>query len=204
MGVSIIGAGALGRIVCNILNLDNKEIDGFYDDNRKGTIINEHEVLGKIDDAIKKDGLKVIIAIGDLDTRVKLYNKFESEGHKFTSAIHPSAEIGPNVRIGDGTIIKDKAVLEVGSKIGKNSIMGNGSVICHDSVINDHCRIAPGVTIAGHVNVGQKSYLGVGVSVDRKMSIGDNCIIASGCTIWKDVDSNSFVKLPQEMKTEER
>ena len=207
MNIAIIGSGALGRVVANILQLNNQTIIGFYDDDetKVGTKVDGIKVSGKIEDIYKLEPApSLIIGIGEIKIRRELYTKFKSEGFSFASAIHPTAAIAPSAKIEEGCIVKEYAVVEIGARIGTNSIIGNGAVICHDCDIGKHCRIAPSVTIAGHAVIGEGCYLSVNVSVDRKITIGKNSIIASGCTIWKDVPSNVVVKLPEPMKMEER
>jgi len=207
MSIAIIGAGGLGRIVANILRLNNQTTIEFYDDDetKSGTEVDGIRVNGKIVDIYKlTPSPSLIIGIGDINARKELYTKFKSEGFSFASAIHPTAIVAYSAKIEEGCIIKENAVIEIGTRIGANSIIGNGTVICHDCDIGKHCRIAPSVTIAGYAIIGEGCYLAVKVSVDRKIKIGENSVIASGCTIWKDVPSSVIVKLPEPMKIEER
>ncbi len=203
---AIIGASALGRLVANILKLNQVEITGFFDDDEKkqGKKVDGVSVVGPVSDLFSLGGkTKLIIAVGDVQKRKRLFKKFKKVGYNFANAIHPSASIASSVTLGEGVIIKENAVLEIGVKISDNVIIGNGSVICHDSKLGSHCRIAPGVTIAGYVTIDDEVYIGVNVSVDRTLTIGKKSVIASGCTIWKDVPCNSFVKLPHQMDVKE-
>ena len=188
MAVTIIGKGALARIVANILYLKLEE-------EYKMVESNEFEPV--------KDA-KVIIAIGDIETRKRLYEEYKKAGCIFHTAIHPITVVPSSAVIGQGCIIKDNVTIEVDAIIGPNSIIGNGSVICHDVVIGSHCRIAPGVIIAGHSIIDDECYLALKVSIDRNLVVGKQSTIASGCTIWKDVPKNSIVKLPQKMDVKER
>lgn len=207
MSMAIIGAGALGRIIANILRLNNEDIAGFYDDDETkiGKEIDGVRVNGKFEDVHRLIPLpSLIIAIGDIKARKNLYAKFKSESFALASVIHPSATVASSARIEEGVIIKEHVIVEVGARIGANSIIGNGAVICHDCDIGKHCRLAPSVTIAGHAVIGEGCYLGVNVSVDRKITIGENSVVASGCAIWKNVPGNALVKLPTNMKVEKR
>lgn len=199
--ISVIGAGDLGRIVINILKLNNEDYIELYDDEKRGEVYGV-KIKGKIKDCVDKD-IPVVIAIGDVNKRMGLYNKFLVEGFRFMTVIHPSAIVSPYAYIENGCIIKENAVVGVGTKVRANTIIGNNSTICHDCEIGKHCRIAPGVTIAGRTVVEDECYLAVNVSVDRKLNIGTQSVIASGCTIWKDVPKKNIVKLPTKMKMEE-
>jgi len=203
---AIIGASALGRIVANILKLNQIEITGFFDDDKikQDTKIDGIKVAGSISDLDNLNkNVELIIAIGNVQKRKRLFNKFKKAGYKFGNAIHPTASIASSVTLGKGIIVKENAILEIGVNISDNVIIGNGSIICHDTKIGTHCRIAPGVTIAGYVTIDDEVYIGVNVSVDRTLTIGKKSIIASGCTIWKNIPANSFVKLPNPMDVKE-
>lgn len=207
MSIAIVGAGALGRLVANILRVNQQDVIGFYDDDgaKIGMTVNGLVVQGSLADLYTLSSRpKLIIGIGDVGTRQRLYEQFKADGFAFARAVHPSAVIASSAEIGGGVIVKENAVIEVSSKIGGNSIIGNGAIICHDCHIGMHCRIAPAVTIAGHVTIGECCYLGVRVSIDRRLTVGANSVVASGCTLWKPVPPNSIVKLPHPMKIEER
>jgi len=208
MVISIIGAGALGKIIADIYTCSLGDINGFYDDNiPRGEMVMGLPILGSVSDLVDlEDKPAVIIGVGDVTERKKIFEGLISKQFKIEKAIHPSVRIHPvsKIKIGDGCIIKEGAVIEHGVSIGANSIIGNNATICHDSIIGKNCRIAPGVTIAGHVIIGDDTYLAVNVSVDRKIKIGKNVTIASGCTIWKDIPDNSIVKLPAKMLVEEK
>lgn len=203
---AIVGAGALGRIVANILG-DDADVE-FYDDDPSthGETVLGYPVRGSVEQIIveHQPELDPIVAVGDVEIRQELYETLVEQGYTHGTAIHPSSSVAPSADIGDGVIIKDNATIEPGVTVGDNAIVGNNTAICHDTNIGSHARLAPGVTIAGHSTIGEASYLSVDSSVDRCISVGDRVVIASGCTIWEDVPSDSIVKLPERMDVETR
>lgn len=195
--ISIIGAGALGKIVYNIFVSTHKDVNAFYDSNtdKIGNYIYDIPIKN-INNISSKN--KIIVAIGKRRIRLKYWKEFYN--YNFCNAIHSSVIFPNDINLGNNIIIKSGAVIEHGVTIGNNCIIGNNSTICHDTKIGNNCRISPGVTIAGHVNIASNCYLCPNVSIDRKIIIESNSIIASGCTIWKNVAKNSLVKLPNKME----
>ena len=189
--IAIVGAGTLGTLVENILRLAGHTDINRYDDASDAPIRTVHEE-------------HVIIAIGDVATRIRLYDMLTRKGHRFVTAIHPTATIAENATIGAGCIVKEHAVIEPNTIVGANSIVGNGTIVCHSTTVEPHCRLSPGVILAGHVTLERECYLGVGVTVDRTLTVGARSVIASGCTIWQPVPPDSFVRLPTQMHVEQR
>ena len=94
--------------------------------------------------------------------------------------IHPTAQIGENVEIGDYTIIEENVI------IGDNVSIGHHSVIKKDTFIGNH------------VSIGNSTTLGKSPASNRKMArkpdsdlspliIMDNVKIADHCVIYQDL-----------------
>ena len=83
----IIGAGQFGGLVSRIINkLNNYEILGFIDSDPKKKIINKIKVLGndKQLNKYKKKGIGLVLAIGDIDKRLKLIKKLKRRDFFFS------------------------------------------------------------------------------------------------------------------------
>lgn len=73
----------------------------------------------------------------------------EPEGYftPMTQPIHPSAELGKNVIVEYGAVIKERAKIGNNTRIGANSVIGAGVIL------GEGCKIAAGVTIS-HALIG--------------------------------------------------
>lgn len=87
---------------------------------------------------------------------------------KIDPGIHPGAEIGLNV------------------KIGENCIIQSNVVICDNVSLGDNVHIMPGVYIGEDVSIGDKTLIKPNVTIMEKSRIGDHVIIHSGTTIGSD------------------
>ena len=144
--VVIIGAGGHAKVIADIIEKSGDEIVGFLDDNKEigTTIINEYKVIGDLNNrftmAVTKENLEFIIAIGDNKKREEISH---SPNLKFYTAIHPSAQIGLDVEIQEGTVIMANACINSSAKIGKHCIINTGAIIEHDNIIEDFVHISP-------------------------------------------------------------
>lgn len=68
--------------------------------------------------------------------------------------VHPSAVIGPDCEIGDGSRIGPNAVLGSGVRIGEGTAIMAGSVVEHGTVIGDRSIIHPNVTVGYDCQIG--------------------------------------------------
>lgn len=98
--------------------------------------------------------------------------------------VHPSASLGRQVRMGEGTAIGPKAVLGDSVRVGCRS------------------RIEPGAALGTGVVVGDDAFIGPNVAVYPGVTIGDRVRIHAGSVIGADgfgyvFDQDHYEKIPQ-------
>ena len=184
--VIIIGAGGHAKVIADIVLKNNDILLGFLDDNKfKNEIILGYPILGKIDDIHTfADNAAFIIGIGDNFIRKSISDKYNVKWH---TAIHPSAIIGIDVIINEGTVVMANAVINASAKIGKHCIINTGAIIEHDNLICDYVHVAQNVSLGGTVNVGECSHIEIGASVKRNINITAKCIIGVGAVVVENV-----------------
>lgn len=126
-------------------------------------------------------------SIGDSTIREKIYLNLLKIGFELPVIIHPSAVIGSDIEINQGTFVAAGAVINPGTKIGKNAIINTRSSIDHDCRIGDFTHIAPGAVVCGGVRIGSRTHVGAGANIVQYLSIGSNCMIAAGMTVCANV-----------------
>ena len=181
----IIGAGGHGKVIVDMAIKKGYTDIVFVDDNVDGTcigypIIAKSEKIEDFNDG-KTD---FAIAIGDNQVRKKIAEKYNV---KWVSLIHPSAQVGINVKIGEGTVIMAGAIVNSCTSIGKHCIINSCAVVEHDNVIEDYVHISPNVALGGMVRVGECTHIGIGASVKNNISICGNSIIGVGTTVVKNI-----------------
>lgn len=197
----IIGAKGFAKEVLEIFHqLGELENLCFYDDvnenigdllYEKFPILNNVE---KVKDFFTKVGPEYTIGIGNPYLRLKMYQKFNSLGGTFVSAIHPNAQIGSyDVEIENGCVILSNAIFSNSTKIGKGCIVYYNVVITHDCVVDDFVELSPNVLLLGNVKVGSFSHIGANATILPNVKIGQNVIIGAGSVVTKDIPDNTLV-----------
>jgi len=74
--------------------------------------------------------------------------------------IHPSADVSPDARIGDGTSIWNNAQVREGACVGADCGIGTGVYIDRDVVIGDRVKIQNYVSIFHHVTIEDGVFIG--------------------------------------------
>lgn len=196
--VLVFGASDHCRYTIDIIERENKfQIIGILDDKlRIGQDYGGYQVLGKIIDlptVIDKYAVrKGIIGIGDNFTRFKINEKIKNLTTNFTyiSAIHPSATIGKNVKIGCGSLIMAGVIVNNDTVIGEHCFLATKASIDHDCVMADYSSLSPGVTTGGNVKIGYCTAIGLGANILHGKNIGQNSVIGAGSLVVKDIGDN--------------
>lgn len=126
--------------------------------------------------------------------------------------IHPFAVVGgipqdlkykgerTRLIIGDRNSIREAVTLNIGteggggvSRIGNDNLIMAYSHLGHDSVIGNHCVIANGVALAGHVTVEDYAFVGGQSGVVQFVRVGAHAYATGQSGIDKDVPPFSIV-----------
>lgn len=189
--IIIFGAGGHAAVILDILNAqmangEKIKIRGLLDDSNKQEWMG-YPILGSTNEANDFNGEDTyfIIGIGSNNVRYELSQKYRHL--KFYTAIHPSAIIGSQVTIGEGTVVMPNAVINANTTIGDHVIINTGAVVEHDNLI-EHCvHISPNATLCGTVKVKSLTHIGAGTTVIQGMTIGTQSIIGAGSTVITDI-----------------
>lgn len=194
--IAIIGAGELGLQIVNLINncIGNYIIVGFFDDfSKENSLISDnYRILGKIKDIeneySKKTFDETFIAIGynHMSTREAIYNKFKNK-IPFANLIHKTAIIDSTAKLGVGIAVYAGSIIDKEVEICDNVLLNIGTIISHNSIINKHSFIAPGVNCAGFVSIGEKCFIGINTTIIDNIKICSNVIIGGGSVIHKNI-----------------
>jgi len=190
----IYGASGHGKVIADILEKCEMEIIGFIDDDpgKFQKSILGYKILGGIDTLsnLKNKDICIIIGIGNNQIRQAISERVSNIGSKFVSAIHPSCQIGRDVKIGEGTVIMANTAINSDTNIGIHCIINTSVSVDHDCEIGDFVHIAPGSHLGGGVKVGYNTFIGLGASIKNNICIGENSIIGAGSVVVKNIESN--------------
>lgn len=200
MRVLIIGAGGHAQVVADILQRQAAQGQpvtpiGYVDDDQTltGKRYLNLLVLGTLANIPQLQFDKLIVAIGSNRTRHVLFDRYAQIGYQFYTAIHPTATIAQDVKLGAGSMICAGVIINTGSVIGDNVILNTGATVDHHNTIGSHTHVAPGVHLGGDVWLGEHSLVGIGATVLPQRKIGENVIIGGGAVVIEDVSAEKTV-----------
>lgn len=193
--VIIIGAGGHGKVIADIIEKSEDHIVGFLDDRIDLKFCFGYPILGNIDQYNQYSEFFFILAIGDNFVRSNISQNMKHV--KWYTAIHPSAVLAKDVKIGAGTAVMANAVINSSAIIGQHCIINSAAIVEHDNMVGDFVHISPRVALGGTVHIGSLSHLGIGSTVKNNVSICSQVIIgAAGCVIHNISHPGTYVGVP--------
>lgn len=192
--VIIFGAGGHGNVIADIVALSGDILLGYLDDKDLSQLPNSN-YLGNLDTVSLYTGkASFIVGIGDNQTRKKIMEKLNVAWY---TAIHPSAVIGSDVTIGEGSAVFANAVINTRSRLGRGVIVNTAATVDHDSILGDYTHISPGVHLGGTVSIGPETWIGIGASVINNVAICEKCIIGAGAVVIQNINkSGVYIGVP--------
>jgi len=196
--IIIVGSSGHAKVIIDIVRKEGKyNIVGLLDAYREiGEKTLGYSVLGQESDLpelkAQHDVYGALIAIGDNYRRYQIADKLQRvcPDISFVSAIHPSATIGTDVTIEQGSVVMSGVAINPSVTIGRFCILNTNSSIDHDGVMEDFSSLAPGVNVGGNCRIGKYSALSIGAKLVHKISIGEHTVIGAGSVVTKAVESN--------------
>jgi sugar O-acyltransferase (sialic acid O-acetyltransferase NeuD family) len=193
--VILIGYSGHAYVVNSIFMSMSKEVYAYCDNTIKENNPFNLEYLGaeNTDNVLKVLSKNVFfIAIGDNQTRRKVYENLEEKNLLPCNAIHTSAIICSSATIGkNGVMISAGTIINPLTKIGNGAICNTGCIIEHDCIIGDFAHIAPSAILCGNVCIGDNSFIGAGSVIKQGIIIGKNVTIGAGTVVIKNIPDNS-------------
>jgi len=191
MRALIVGAGAQGRVILDILKAQGGyDSVAFVDDNPdlRRKEINGTVVAGGFEEALKSAAdTEMIVALGNPDRRLALAERISSRGIRLLNAIHPSAVIAPSARLGSGAMVGATAVVNSNSVIEDNVIINTGAVVEHDCIVSTGAAVGPGAHLGGRVSLGACAFVATGAIIISRVSIGARTVVGAGAVVTRDL-----------------
>ena len=126
-----------------------------------------------------------------LDVRRRMFELLEELHLPLATAVHRQAFVATSAEIGAGSFLGPMAVVHSRTTIGRTVCIYTASTIDHDSRVEDHVFIAPGVHTAGQVTIESGAYLGPGSIIGSGCRVGRDSIIGAGAVVLSDIPPRS-------------
>ncbi len=195
--VVVIGASGHASVIIDIIEqLEIYTIVGLIDSYKpKGFKLFNYSVLGsesELSTLIETHQIfGGIVAIGDNATRQAMVENIAASNPNFSfiSAIHPTAIIGKQVHVAEGTVVVAGAIINSNTHVGAHCIVNTKASIGHDCNIATFSSVASGATIGGGVRVETGAIICLGATILGNLTIGAHALLGAGAVAARDIAS---------------
>jgi sugar O-acyltransferase (sialic acid O-acetyltransferase NeuD family) len=204
--IVIVGCGGLGREVWALVDAVNRvqgprwDCIGFVDDNPSEINLKRLSALsapylGRID-ALADLGKGVQYAIGIGDPKVRRTVAGRVSAYSLTAAqlVHPTATVGPEVRIGNGSILFTGAAVTTNVEIGEHVHLNQNVSVGHDAVLDDFVTVNPLAAVSGDTHLESGVMIGTTAAVLQGIRVGADATVGASACVVRDVPSRTVVK----------
>jgi len=196
----IIGAGGYGRETFGLATGsvgfgETFDVKGFLDARPEALdgFKNYPPVIGAPETYEPQPDDVFITALGGIPSRRTCAQLIEDRGGRFVSLVHRTATIGPNVVIGEGTLIAPNAFLSADVRIGRHAAVFHGTSIGHDAVLGDFSHVYAQCSVGGAVRIEEGAIVYPGAVIVPRRTIGVNAVVGAGSTVILNVRPGASV-----------
>lgn len=196
----ILGAGGFGREVFNWAEQHPDcgkawDIRGFVDDNPDALQSFDYPVGVVSSVAACQPGPNdlFLCGIGQVEVKQRLVERLKAKGATFLTLAHPTAIIGRNVTLGEGTVLCPRVILTCDIRLGAFVTVNCASIAGHDVVVGDWTTINGGCELTGGVQVGEKAFFGTHALTRPGVQIGAGATIGLGSAVISNVPAGGRV-----------
>ncbi|MBN3518675.1 hexapeptide transferase [Algoriphagus lutimaris] len=188
----IAGAGGHALEVFDELKgiFPEKLNENFYcydQDLKKIKFVNEFPVLHSPDELIGavSSAFYFCLGIGNSFLRKKVFDELVKLGGVF-QPVHSNSSIISDSAIGDFDALS-QSFIGPDVKIGTGSLVNVGAKVHHESSLGEFVEIGPGSIVLGNASIGDFTQIGAGAVVLPGVKIGSNCKIGAGSVVTRDL-----------------
>lgn len=188
----IVGAGAFARELLGWIDQTpdlNVEPIGFLDSNLDA--LKPYKVglpvLGNENSYPPPQNAVFACGLTDPQVKMKVCQMLLGKGYKFVTVIHPTAVIGTQCRVGQGSVICPNVVITTNVQVGSFVTINMSVGIGHDAVISDGCTLNSGVQIGGKTTLQEGVIVGSMAAVLEKLEVGRFARIGAGSVVTSQV-----------------
>lgn len=200
--IIVYGGGGHGKSVIDLLrSLGVYQIMGVVDDGIPPgerilglPILGGQQVLAELYERGVRMAVNAVGGIGNVATRVKVFQHLAAAGFTCPAVIHPTAFIEASASLSPGVQVFPHAYIGSEARVGFGAIVNTGAIVSHDCTLGEYANVSPGAMLAGEVQVGPGVLIGMGATINLQVRLGAGARIGNGATVKSDVPENGVVR----------
>jgi sugar O-acyltransferase (sialic acid O-acetyltransferase NeuD family) len=139
----------------------------------------------------------LVLGVGLPRTKKAVVARLAALELPWATVVHPTAAIGPNVSLDEGSYVGAGAVLTVNIRVGQFATINTHCQVAHDDVLGNFVTLHPDAHLAGNVTVAEGCELGTGAVAIPGVTIGPWAIVGAGAVVVKTLPGDeTYVGLP--------
>lgn len=200
--IIVYGAGGHGKTIIELIrSIGGFRIHGVIDDDPQleGQVagiplLGGAEHLPEIWRLGVRQAANAVGGIGNIDVRVRVFDRLSAQGFAFPTLVHPRAFVESSAQLGAGSQVLPLAYVGSEARVGFGCIINTGAIVSHDCLVGENSNLAPGAILAGEVKLGPRVLVGMGVTVNLRVEIGEGARLGNGSTIKDSVPARGIVR----------
>lgn len=186
----LLGCGGHARSVADVILENEPEAKIVFVD--KGARPDEFILGFPVLPEIPKGELSFVPAIGDNEKRAEWSNE-----KNLVSIVSHKAHVGKDSVIGNGVFLADYVHVGPQARIGDGTIVNTAAVIEHNVCIGNYCHVAPNSTVCGGVQIDNNVVVGAGAIIKPMISVVADVVIGAGAVVVKDInEAGTYIGCP--------
>lgn len=197
MKVFFVGGASQARICYNILKKSGHEVPVIFD-HTKGLqppwdcdVFDDYFAIPERARAC--EGFLVCIGNHYGSARVRYSTLLRGLGLKPVSAIHPTAALGDDVRIGEGAQVMMRATVQDFTVVGDYCLLNINSSVSHEVIVGTGVHVMGAAAVCGLARIGDYSTIGSNATILPRVAVGRNCYVGAGSVVRENVPDNAVV-----------
>ena len=186
----LLGCGGHARSVADVILENEPKAKIVFVD--KGARLDEWILGFPVLPEVPEGEVSFVPAIGDNKKRAEWCKE-----KRLISVVSQNAHVGKDSVIGNGVFIANFVHVGPQVRIGDGTIVNTAAVIEHNVGIGKYCHIAPNSTICGGVQIDDNVVIGAGAIIKPMITVVANVVVGAGAVVVEDISkAGTYVGCP--------
>ncbi len=173
-----------------IVNLGLEEGLGVFDqDNSKKSFMEKFDVIHKLEELHSRE---FCLGVGTPKSRKALYDLLSNKGRIHKAIKGKDSRISSSAKV-EGVDIFHNCFIGPEVKIGKGSLVNTGAQVHHECKIGEFSVINPGAFMLGAVEIGHYCSIGAHATILPGVKLGNGVTVGAGAVVTKDIEDGKTV-----------